>query len=258
MKKRKRFVVANWKLNPETLAEAKRLFAGIKKAASGLEHVTTVVCPPAVYLAELKKGYRGKKVALGAQDVFFERMGSYTGETSPAMVANIGATYAIIGHSERRANGETDADVRKKVAAATAEKLTAIVCIGESERDEQGAYLSFIREQLRTGLADVSERASKRIIIAYEPIWAIGKTGDDAIQPSDLHETVLFIRKILNEQFEKKTAFSIPILYGGSVERENAGVLFEQGEVDGHLVGHASLDPEEFRDILFAVNNAER
>ena len=256
MKRDPVYVVANWKMKPGTIGEAKKLFLDVKKLAVRLSKTTLVICPPVAFLSELHKLYVGAKLAFGAQDIHREPKGSYTGEISAEMVHSVGASYTIIGHSEQRALGDTNSDVNKKIHVALKEKLTTIICIGESRRDESGAYLTFLTQELHEAFKDVSKSALKNVILAYEPIWAIGKTGKEAMLPSDVHETVLFLRKVLSECYDKKTAFALPVLYGGSVEAENAEALLREGGVNGFLVGHASLVPTEFSTILSIVEHA--
>lgn len=250
MKRCSQFVVANWKLNPPTIADAKKLFVQVKKSASSMRGVRIVICPPTLYLAELRKFYVGRKIAFGAQDVFWETSGSHTGEIAPSMIKSVGGAYVIVGHSERRARGETNEMVQKKVLAALAEKLTVVLCIGEKERDKNGEYLSFLKEELNEALVGVEALSLKRIVIAYEPIWAIGKSAVHALTPERMHEMSLFIRKVLTEKYDKASALSVPVLYGGSVEPGNADALLANGDIDGFLVGHASLDATSFSSIL--------
>src|SRR3989338_6037574 len=150
MIKNKKLIVANWKMNPTTLAEAKKLFENIKKTASKVKNIQTVICPPSVYLSELGKLYSGRRIALGAQDVFWEKKGAYTGEQSSKMIKDIGAKYVIIGHSERRERGETNEMVNKKIITSLEEGLNVILCIGEKVRDLQALYLKFLEEEIRS------------------------------------------------------------------------------------------------------------
>ena len=241
-------------MNPSTLAEATKLFLHIKKFASKYRNVQTIICPPLLYIAELKKLLSGKSMLLGAQDVFWRRKGAYTGEVSVSMLLSVGVSHVIVGHSERRALGETNEDVAKKIEAAISEKLNVILCVGEYERDIGGEYLAYIREEILSALKNVSKHDLRKLIIAYEPIWAIGKAGRDVVAPDDLHEMVLFIKKVLVGHYEKRLALSIPILYGGSVEGENSKALFAKGKASGFLLGGASLNPEEFESILKHAN----
>jgi len=246
-------VVANWKMNPPTLSEARSLFSAVKDFSRTLKSTAIVVCPPFVYLDALKALYGGKKIAFGAQTVFGEKAGPYTGEVSADMVKSVGGSYVIIGHSERRAMGENDKAARARLEKAIEAGLTPIVCIGESVRDDEGEYLSLLRNQLNSLFYSLSRDWLKRVVIAYEPIWAIGKTGNDAVTPHALHETAIFIRKVLSEMFDKRTAIGQSILYGGSVKKENAAALIDARQINGFLVGSASLDAEEFMSIVSAV-----
>ncbi|HJO89879.1 MAG: triose-phosphate isomerase [Candidatus Pacebacteria bacterium] len=254
MPKNKKLIVANWKMNPQSLVEAKKLFLGVKKTASGTSNVQTVICPPNVFISELNKLYSGHRVSFGAQDVFWKEKGSYTGEISPEEIKSVGAEYVILGHSEARAFGETNEIVNKKVIASLKAGLNVILCIGESKRDAHALYLKFLTEQLKTALLSVGRKELKNLIVAYEPIWAIGKTDEDAISPHQMHEMYIFIKKTLTELYDKKIALNIPIIYGGSAEPDNVNELLVEGEVDGFLVGHASLEAREFNEILKIAN----
>ncbi len=252
MNKGQKFVVGNWKMGPKSIAEAKKLFMAI--APSIPRGVRTIVLPPTLYFYELRKQYTGSSVLFGLQNIFSEREGSFTGETGVLMAQNIGATHVLIGHSERRAQGETDELVARKVTLALASRLVVILCIGEKERDSHGEYLAILKKQLLSALVSVTFSQLKNIMIAYEPVWAIGKGADFSMKPGDVHEAVLLIRKILHERYlGKKEVFSVPILYGGSVVPENASALVYKGEVDGLLVGHQSLDVRAFTEILKIV-----
>jgi len=249
----KKIIIGNWKLNPTSTKEAKQLFIGIKKTASTLKNIQTVVCPPFIYINDLQKLVTGHRCVVGAQDTFFEISGAYTGEVSSKMLSNSGAEYVIIGHSERRAHGETDEIVNRKVISALKEGLHSVVCIGEKERDENAEYLNFIKQEIKGSLDDIPKNKLDKLIIAYEPIWAIGGATPDS--PEDTFETVLFIRKVLAESFGKKFAMKIPILYGGSVNKKNAENYLLHGGVQGLLIGGASLDLKQFSEILKKANN---
>jgi triosephosphate isomerase (TIM) len=248
------FIIANWKMNPEYLSGAKDIFLGIKKTASTLRNVQTVICPPFVYLSELSKLYKGHRVLLGGQNLYFGERGSHTGEISAPMLKSVGASFVIIGHSERRVLGEENSTINKKVISALKTGLSVVLCIGESEHDQNGKYLAFLEEELKSALVDVPKTLLRNLLIAYEPIWAIGRSVEEAMKPEDVYETVLFLRKLLVEQYDKKSAFSIPILYGGSAEAGNTKTLLTEGGVNGLLVGHASLSTSEFSEILKIAN----
>jgi triosephosphate isomerase len=212
--------------------------------------VQSIICPPFIFLSELNELYSGHRIVLGAQDVFWEKGGAYTGEISPEEIKSVGAKYVILGHSERRALGETNEIVNEKVIASLKAGLNVILCIGESNRDSYALYLKFLREELESALLDVPKKELNNLIVAYEPIWAIGKRAKDAMSPHKMHEMSIFIKKILTETFDKKSASKVPVLYGGSVEPENAEGLLALGEIDGFLLGHASLDAGQFNEIL--------
>lgn len=241
-------------MNPQTLIDAKKIFSGIKKTARGLRNIQTVICPPNVFISELNKLYSGHRISLGAQNVFWEEKGSYTGEVSADEIKSVGGKFVIIGHSEARALGETNEIVNKKVKASLKAGLNVILCIGESKRDSHALYLKFLEEEIKVALSGVSRKELSNLIVAYEPIWAIGKSAEDAISSHQMHEMYIFVKKTITEAYDKKSAEKVPILYGGSVEVENAERLLEKGEVDGFLVGHSSLKADQFSEILQIVN----
>ncbi|MDP3725920.1 MAG: triose-phosphate isomerase [bacterium] len=246
---KKKIIVANWKMHPRTLSEARENFQKIKRKADTLTKVATVVCPPFIFLDLLSKKATSK-CALGAQDVFWQVEGAYTGEISPAQLSAMNVSYVILGHSERRALGETDEIIQKKVKASLEYRLNVILCIGEHERDARGQYLSFLKDQIKKCLFKIPGKHLERLIIAYEPIWAIGAKAKSADTSESFFETAIFIRKVLSDMFGKTTAFNVPILYGGSVNEYNAEGFLKDGNAAGLLVGCASLDPEEFNEIL--------
>lgn len=248
-----RIVVSNWKMNPETPTEAARIVSSIaKQVPRGL---LAIVLPPSLFLSDSKSAYRGSKVHWGVQNIHFEKNGAFTGEVSAPMARGSGAEYVLIGHSERRALGESNEVVRRKIQAAMGAGLSVILCIGEPERTEHGEHFDFLKEELHHALEGLAPRVLARLIVAYEPIWAIGKRAEDAMTPHDVHETSLFIRRELHHLFGKK-GFSVPVLYGGSVAPENAGELVARGEVNGLLVGRESLIPARFGEIMQAVARA--
>lgn len=246
----KKLIIANWKLNPSSLEEAERIVKGLGNKK--WKKVSVVICPPAVFLSKLalKKG----GALFGVQNVFYELVGPFTGEVSAGMARSAGATFAIVGHSERRAMGESNSDVSKRVLAVIKAGLKAVLCVGEKERDLHGHYLSYLKAQIDESLIDISKSQAKLLVLAYEPLFAIGEKSNGAMEPSDLRETILFIRKVLHGRFGKM-AFSIPILYGGSVDYLNAGQLVKEGGADGLLVGRESTRSDRFLKIIAAVEN---
>jgi triosephosphate isomerase len=248
----KSLLIANWKMNPPTFKEAKQLLEVTKKAADGAKNVTIVVAPPSIYLRELRAAYKGKKLSFAVQNAHFEAAGSFTGETSLAQAKGAGATYVIVGHAERRALGETNDDTRKKVAAAVALSMLPILCVGETKRTSDGEHFSFIKDQLKAGLADIPVAKIPRVTIAYEPVWAIGASA--AMNPRDMHEMAIFIRKTVVGLYGEK-GMAVKILYGGSIDEGNAAAMLTHGDVGGLLVGRASADPEKLTSLVKAIKS---
>ncbi len=254
----KKIIVGNWKMAPVTMKEAKVTLGAIKKTASNLRNVQTVVCPPFIYLSELKKTVSGNRCVLGAQDSFWgSSEKAHTGEISPEMLSMLGVKYVILGHSEKRAFGESNETVNKKVKECLKEDFKVVLCVGESERDEHGEYTKFIKDELAESLAKIGKKDLKNIIVAYEPIWAIGKKAKRAAQPEDSLEVSILIKKILADMFGKDIAMKVPILYGGSVNSDNTESFLVDGGADGLLVGRASLDAKKFSNILKISNSVK-
>jgi len=252
----KKIIVANWKMNPFSAKEAESILNGVKKTVLKLKKTQVVICPPFLYFNNLRKIIgRSANLLLGAQNAFWEIEGAFTGEVSPEMIKNYGCSYVILGHSERRALGETDEIVSKKTLTCLKTGLKTVVCVGEKVRDEQGDYLVFLKDEIRNSLNKIQKRFLRNLIIAYEPIWAIGKKDTEAMLPADIHEMAIYIKKILSEIYGQESALAVPILYGGSVGGGNAGNIIKNGGVDGLLVGHQSLKPENFNEILKSAEN---
>jgi len=249
---RRPFIAGNWKMNLDRAA-AVALAEGLAKEAESIEGVDLAVCPPSVYLDAVGRAVAGSNVALGAQNMYHQPQGAFTGEISGAMLADLGCRYVILGHSERRhVLGETDEDVHKKVRAALQAGLAPIVCVGEllAER-EAGETLDVVRRQFDGSLAGLSEDQMSRIVIAYEPVWAIG-TGRVAT-PQQAEEVHLDLRKIIQNCYNTQIAEGVRIQYGGSVKPDNAAVLLAQPNIDGALVGGASLKVGQFMGIIRGV-----
>jgi triosephosphate isomerase len=242
-----KYIIGNWKMFPQTIKEAKAIVSGTRKAAAKTKRTKVVICPPSIYLPLLVvKG----KTHYGIQDVHKNDEGAHTGETSARGAKSIGAEFVIVGHSERRAMGETNEMVAEKLAAVARNGLTTILCVGEKKRDEDGAYFAEVREQLIASLAKFPKAKVKQLIIAYEPIWAIGSAATRVATPDDLHEMVILIKKTLVHIFGKQHGFRVPILYGGSVDDQNALGFMTKGNADGLLVGRVSLDQKKFSNII--------
>ena len=247
-------VAGNWKMNPSTRADAVALGAALEAQLAGLAGVELAICPPAVWLDLIRDTIDDTRIAVGAQTMRAEERGAFTGEISPTMLDGV-ATHVIIGHSERRQyDGETDEGVAAKVASAVAHGLVPIAAIGERREERRaGEAEVVIVRQLRAAISRLETLAGSRLVIAYEPVWAIG-TGD-AATAEDAQGSAALIRQILAER-DATAAAEIRILYGGSVNATNADAYFGQPDVDGALVGGASLDPVAFGAICRAAAGA--
>lgn len=249
-------IVANWKAYVDSVDKAKKILARTKRLASIVPH-DLVLAPPPPFLGLLAKGNRSK-VSFAAQDVSTATGGANTGEVTAGAICSAGATYSIVGHSERRALGDDNTAVSIKLQHILAHGLVPIVCVGERHRDEGASYLTFLREEIASALAPLSQKERATIVLAYEPIWAIGKTAADSISSSDLTEMISYIRKVLTGFLSGKSASRIRILYGGSVEADNALQLSDGVGIDGFLVGHASAEPESFAKLVMAVSEKKK
>ncbi|MEO6295360.1 MAG: triose-phosphate isomerase [Candidatus Limnocylindria bacterium] len=250
---RRPVIAGNWKMNPATRAEAEELARATRGAAQDAPSVTTVICPPIIWLADVARE-AGDGVEIGAQTMHSEERGAFTGETSPLMLSGL-ATFVIIGHSERRQyDGETDEGVGRKVASAVAHGLRPIAAVGE-RADERRAGLTeaVIDRQVRAALGGLGRLADSGLVIAYEPVWAIG--SGNAATGADAQQVAAQIRGILRE-LDPTGADEIPIQYGGSVTDANAHEFFSQPDIDGALVGGASLKADAFGAILRAAEAA--
>ncbi|HYT94563.1 MAG TPA: triose-phosphate isomerase [Gemmataceae bacterium] len=246
---RKKFIAGNWKMFTNA-AFAQQLAAGVVQGLGGETRVTVAVCPPFPYLSRVAEVLRGSPVALGAQNLYPEKEGAFTGEVSPLMLADVGCRYVIVGHSERRHQlGETDSFINRKVHAALAAGLQAILCVGETLAEREANRTEAVLEaQLIGSLAGVTAQALGNVILAYEPVWAIG-TGRNAT-PQQAQEAHAFLRRLVAGLCNEEAARSLVIQYGGSAKPENVASLLSQPDVDGALVGGASLKPDLFLAII--------
>ncbi len=249
MENRRPFIAGNWKMF-KTCPEAVDTAEQLVKLLAMTTDIDVMVAPPFTALAQVSDVVRGSCVSLGAQNLFWEAQGAFTGEISPAMLVSAGCKYVIIGHSERRQYfNETDETVNRRIKAAFDNDLIPVMCVGESEKERESKNtFSVLDKQLKMGLEDLSSDDLKRLVIAYEPVWAIG-TGKTATseQAQEVHQ---FLRSVLEKSFGNMLAKSIRILYGGSVKPNNIAELMAMPDVDGALVGGASLDPETFSKIV--------
>jgi triosephosphate isomerase (TIM) len=247
--KRRRVIAGNWKMY-KTQAETRAFFSAFLPLVSGVKRCDIVIAPPFTAISAAAEAARGSNVAIGAQDVFWEEEGAFTGEIAPPMLTEAGCRYVIIGHSERRQFfGETEQTVAKKIKAAVAAGLTPIVCVGElSQHREAGQTEEVCRTQFAGGPGALTPEEFSRILIAYEPVWAIG-TGKTAT-PEIVAAVHRFLRKCAEKKFSSDKARALRILYGGSVKPDNIQGLMAQEELDGALVGGASLDAKSFASIV--------
>ncbi|MDD5439881.1 MAG: triose-phosphate isomerase [Candidatus Omnitrophica bacterium] len=242
-------IAGNWKMY-KNVQEAVELTKGLKEMLSSMKGVEVVLCPPFTDLSEVAKVLEGSAIGLGGQDCYWLNEGAYTGEIAPRMLKSAGCTYCIIGHSERRTYfHETNETVNKKVMAALAEGLKPIMCVGETlkEREENRTF-AVVKNHVENGLKGVNGNDMDRVVIAYEPVWAIG-TGRNAT-PGQAQEVHAYIRKLLGALYGESVAAKVRIQYGGSVKPENAAEIMKERDVDGALVGGASLKADSFFGII--------
>lgn len=249
----KTLLVANWKMNPASFKEAKALLDATRKSGEKARNVSIVIAPPSIYLRQLRLLYKGKRIAFAAQSANAEQGGAHTGDISMLQVRDAKATFVLVGHAERRAAGETNDDAKKMVAAALALNMTPVLCVGETIRTQSGDHFARVAEQLKGALLDVQKPMLKKILIAYEPVWAIGAAS--AMSPRDMHEMAIFIRKtVVNMHGE--VGMQMRILYGGSIDETNAAAMCTEGDVEGLLVGRASADPRKVTALIQALHAA--
>jgi triosephosphate isomerase len=245
---RKPLMAGNWKMN-KTISEAVGVIKALKSVVADVKDVEILLCPTFTALYAASNEVKGSNINIGAQNLFWEAKGAFTGEISPAMVKDSGCSYVLVGHSERRQYfGETDETVNKKTKAALANDIIPIVCIGETLKErEDNVTFKVIEKQIREGLTGLTSEQSSVVVIAYEPVWAIG-TGKTAT-PDQAQEVHAFVRKIYAEMY-KDAAGKVRILYGGSVNPGNVSELMNQPDIDGGLVGGASLEAESFAKLV--------
>jgi len=246
---RRTIIAGNWKMN-KTIGEAIELVNGLKRELYDVTEADIVVCPVYTALADVAEVLEASNIAVGGQDMFWEEQGAFTGEISAGMLKDAGAAYVIVGHSERRQYfNETNETVNKRAKAALAAGLTPIICVGETlEQREAGKMLDVIKDHIQGGLSGFTKDDTLKCVIAYEPVWAIG-TGKTAT-PEQAQEVHAYIRGWLSENFDKPTADAVRIQYGGSIKPENIIALMSQADIDGGLIGGASLKTDSFTQIV--------
>ena len=246
---RKALIAGNWKMN-KVLTEAIEYALALKERVSEVPEVEVLICAPFPFLNPLSKVFEDSAIKVGAQDLYWEPKGAYTGSVSAQMLESVGCSYVIVGHSERRhVFGDTSEDVNKKTKSALGAYLTPIVCVGEKlEERESGHTENVLRDQMTQSLAGLTKEEMLKCVMAYEPVWAIG-TGRTAT-PHQANETQLFVRNLLKEMFDEDLAEQTRILYGGSVKPDNVYDLMSELNIDGALVGGASLSVESFEKLV--------
>jgi triosephosphate isomerase len=250
---RKKLIVGNWKMNPASAVEAKRIARKVKRAAAYLTKSEAIICPPLPFISACAGRLKSPHFHVGAQTVSIEEeSGPHTGEVSAHMLRDLGVEFVIVGHSEQRKRGDTDEIVAARLKAVLDEGLVPILCIGESVRDESGAYLKDLKDQIKKSCGDILKKSARTIIVAYEPIWAIGAA--EAMKPEDVYETSLFIKKVFADLFGADMGLKVTVLYGGAVTYRNAPDIITIGKVDGLLVGRESVNAPGFVALMKEVD----
>jgi triosephosphate isomerase len=253
MKTSKKLIIGNWKMNVETLKDAKAIAKNSLALSKKMKHTEIVVCPsfPHIAIAAAKaKAYR-----LGAQSVSVFENGSHTGDVSAKQLASLGVEYVLAGHSEERQAGDTDQMVSQRVQRILEAGLTAVVCCGEKARAEDGSHLEFLKNQLKASLANIPAGQVGKIVIAYEPVWAIG--AKEAMQADQVYEMSLFAKKVFAEIFGPDAGHGVKVLYGGAVKADNAAEIMAVGKVDGLLVGRESVNIQGLTDLCKVVDSTK-
>jgi triosephosphate isomerase len=250
----KKLIIGNWKMNPATVEEAKHIAKKIREASLDLKHVDTVIAPPFVYIAPCTAKISSQNFFMGAQSVSRDLEGAHTGEISAKILRDLGVEYVIVGHSEERERGETSETISKKIIAVLDEGLKPVVCVGEKTRDtENGSHYDFLKQQIGETFVNVPKKYAKDIVLAYEPVWAIG--ASEPMAPDQIYETTIFVRKVFSDIFGTNLAMKTLVLYGGSVNFKNAGGIMITGKVDGLLVGRESVNVTGFIELLKVVDS---
>ena len=249
----KKLIIGNWKMNPATTAEALKLARSIKRVAHQLTKTDVVIAPPLVFVVPAAGAKPTPHFHLAAQTLSVENgTGPHTGEVSATILKGAGIQYVIIGHSEERERGETDAVIAQKVARALDVGIIPVICVGEKVRDESGSHLEGLKQQIKASLKDVSHAHASKMVIAYEPVWAIG--ASEPMKNEEIFEASLFVKKVCGDLFGPEIGVKTTVLYGGSVNRLNAPDIISIGKVDGLLVGRESINAPGFTALLKAVD----
>ena len=251
----KRIVIGNWKMNPSTVEDARRIARQSRAAAGKLVRTDVAICAPFPFIPACISRAEAHNFHIGAQSVSIEDGGPHTGQVSAAMLRSLGVEYVIAGHSEEREHGDTDAIIAAKIVRILEAGMTAVVCVGEKAREESGAHFGFLKDQIRNSFAGVPEGKVGRIILAYEPVWAIG--AKEAMAPADIYEMSLFVKKTFADIFGAEAGLKVKVIYGGSANFRNAAEIIRGGRVDGLLPGRESVNLPGFAELLKAVDGVE-
>ncbi len=246
-----KLIVANWKMNPKSADEAKDIISEINKKSKSFGDVKVVVCPPFIYLNEVSNVIAiSNSIILGAQDVFIGSGVSHTGEVGIELLKRAKVKYIIVGHSERRAEDDTDLIVKEKMLGSLKAGFKVILCVGERERNEHGDHFHEIKQQIEDAIIKLPKKFIKNLVIAYEPVWAIGRPESEAIKPDQLQEITIFIKRLISDTLGAAEVKNIKILYGGSVTKNNSKEIIDRGGVDGLLIGRESLNPKNIVELI--------
>jgi triosephosphate isomerase len=248
----KYLIIGNWKMNPSSPEEAAIIVKKTRTAAATLIHTSVVVCPPFVFIPLAVPRQAAANFFVGAQSVSAEEGGPHTGLVSATMLQSVGVEYVIVGHSEERAQGLSNAEVARRAAAVIHSGMKAVVCVGEKVRDADGAYLEMLKIQIRESCAGLKAEDVANMIVAYEPIWAVG--APEPMGAEQIYETSLFVKKVLTDIFGQEAVRKVRVLYGGAVNSRNAAEIMNTGKVDGLLVGRESVNATGFVELVKAVD----
>ncbi len=249
---KKRLIVGNWKMYIEDPEAAHSYALTLRRKVRGLSGIEVWLAPSHPLIPDIAHVLDSSPVCVGAQSLSAHTDGQHTGDVSARTLKKVGALFALIGHSERRIAGDTQEIVHAQLERALEAGLAPILCIGEREREHDGEHFEILENQLTSALKNIPKYSLKKLLVAYEPVWAIGKSSEFAMKSAELEEMVIFIRKVLADILDRQAALKIQILYGAAVEPQNAGYLIKEGGINGLLVGHASAQLDQFLEIIKA------
>lgn len=248
-------MVGNWKSNPKTITQAQKLYSEIYKESKKYKSVQTVICPTFVHISIISKVSKNEQCVVGAQDGYWEDTSNQTGKVSFAQLEDLNVRYCIVGHSSQRESGETDESISQKIQTLLKKGMIPILCVGESVRDEQGAYLAFIEDQIKSSLAGLPQSKVSKVVIAYEPLWAIGKDSKRPATSKEVEEIFILIKRTISDLYNLKSIPTNRLLYGGSVSsKKDIQEFVGIAGADGCLVGRASLQAKTWNSLVQAAS----